>query len=540
MRSMRKLVAALVAAAMLMSAAPRAEARGKGFKDIVRHIEKTYGVKKTRIPMLGLANFAIKLIRPAGVKGFKLAVFEDFDFMARTESQPFTEVMRTAYNRDWQPLVQINSRRDGARTFIYSRQSGKKDMEFAIVTFDQREAVVLEAKLNPEAAARFLENPRVMGVSLGNSIRGNDARVARAKPDASPQAPSPRTGAEHAAAPESVSPASVLNVSGDEGVAGRPALEGEPVATAGSAGAVAATPAEKAEKDAIRIETRLVNLNVKAMDRKGQPLVDLNPQDFVVLEDGVRQDISHFKPVNAPLNVVLLLDLSGSTRNRRKPMAEAARKFIDALPPQDRVSIVAFTRNYKPLTEFTADKARLRKSLDRIEKIAGGTRYYDSMWMALDQLEAVPESRKAIVVMTDGEDESLIGNASTTHTFEDLLDRASEEDVTIYPIYFRPQQDLSRLGVLFGGGGLLGNEKGKAARGQLQQVAEQTGGEVINAQREEDLDEAYRRVAAELHTLYSLAYSPDNPRHNGQFRKISVDIRREGAVARTRRGYFDK
>ena len=100
-----KLRRALVLAALilfLLAPALSVLAKGKGFKDVVKHIETNYRAKKTHIPMLGLANFAIKLIRPAGVKGFKLAVFENQDFSAQPEiAASFTSVMREAYNKDW-------------------------------------------------------------------------------------------------------------------------------------------------------------------------------------------------------------------------------------------------------------------------------------------------------------------------------------------------------------------------------------------------------------------------------------------------------
>jgi Ca-activated chloride channel homolog len=293
---------------------------------------------------------------------------------------------------------------------------------------------------------------------------------------------------------------------------------------------------------AIRIETRLVNLNVKAMDKAGRPLTDLKMEDFVVTEDGVKQDVSHFKPVNAPVNVIMLLDLSGSTKSKRKAMADAARKFIDALPAQDKIALVAFTRSYRALSDFTTDKEGLKKVVEQIKGFDGGTAFYDSMWRALDQLDQIPDARKAVVVLTDGEDESLIGDKATAHTFDELLDRASEEDVTIYPIYFSGQRHYDKVGLLFGGGGGLmsGSENRKIARKQLDSLAEQTGGEVFSAQREEELDGAYKRVAGELHTLYSLAYSPDKLKHNGEFRKIELKLSREDAVAKTRKGYFDK
>ncbi len=538
---------------LLLAPGFSAEAKGKGFKDVVKHIEKNYRAKKTRIPMLSLANFAVKLIRPAGVKGFKLAVFEDQDFAGHPGAASFDQVMRESYKKDWQPLVRINSKRDGnSHTIIYTRAAGK-DVQFAMVAMAEREAVVLEVKFNPDAAARFLENPKIMGISLGNSIRGgNNSNVALNRPPrragANNSAPNSAANAtttpgasEAANAPPEPRPA-LTAVANDENNPPLPATAGEEKL---AASAQALLPAEVKAKlpghDVIRIETRLVNLNVKAVDKAGQPLTDLKQDDFVIYEDGVKQEVSHFRPVNAPVNILLLLDLSGSTQKKRGAMMEAARRFIDTLPPQDKISLVAFTRKYRPLAEFTTDKARLKKDVEQIKKIGGGTAFYDSMWKALDDLNRINDARKAVVVLTDGEDESLIGNEETLHTFEELLGRAAEEDVTIYPIYFSASNHYNKLGLLFGGNGsLLGDDRRKTARRQLDELAEQTGGQVFSAQREEELEGAYQRVASELHTLYSLAYSPDKLKHNGEFRKIGVKVTRDGAVAKTRRGYYDK
>jgi VWFA-related protein len=169
------------------------------------------------------------------------------------------------------------------------------------------------------------------------------------------------------------------------------------------------------------------------------------------------------------------------------------------------------------------------------------------MWKALDELDQLKDARKAIVVMTDGEDDRLTHDRDDSEdpnadriTFDHLLERASEDDVTIYPIYFRPSAQVDRIGIIFGNQNVMGNDRARIARRQLDQIAEQTGGEIFTASREEDLEGAYQRVAGELHTLYSLAYSPDKLKHNGEFRKISVKLKRENAVARTRRGYYDK
>jgi Ca-activated chloride channel homolog len=551
-RIIRKTILFAIIIALLFTPSFLALAKGKGFKDVVKHIEKNYGAKKTRIPMLGFANFMVKLIRPAGVKGFKLAVFEDQNFAAHPGAATFDTVMRESYDEGWQPMVQISSKRDGnSHTFIYVKSSGK-DVQFALAVLEDREAVVLEVKFNPDATARFLENPKIMGISLGKSIRGNNSgaiasnrppRRAASNPPGNPPSvdssqPAPVQAAD--VQPAGATPRAPLKSAADD--ENNPPLPADAKATDPAAPAVTETRPNLPGRDAIRIETRLVNLNVKATDKAGRPLTDLKPENFAVYEDGVKQDVTHFKPVNAPVNVLMLLDLSGSTQKKRGAMIEAARKFIDTLPAQDRISLVAFTRKYRPLVDFTADKVALKKELEQVKNIGGGTAYYDSMWQALDELDKIGDARKAVVVLTDGEDESLVGDKETTHTFDELLDRASEEDVTIYPIYFSGQNHYDKIGLLFGGGGSLmgASENRRIARKQLDSLAEQTGGEVFSAQREDELEGAYKRVAGELHTLYSLAYSPDKPKHNGEFRKIGVKLDREDAVAKTRKGYFDK
>jgi VWFA-related protein len=163
------------------------------------------------------------------------------------------------------------------------------------------------------------------------------------------------------------------------------------------------------------------------------------------------------------------------------------------------------------------------------------------MWKAFDDLGQLADARKAIVVLTDGEDESLINSSPTAHTFDDLLQRASEDDVTVYPIYFKSAQVSRTLSWAFGGNMNVGGASvASTARNQLESLAEQTGGEIINAQSEAVLSEAYEKVARELHSLYSLAYAPDKIRHDGSFRKISVQVKRTGAKAKTRKGYYDK
>jgi VWFA-related protein len=566
MQTERRLFIAIVTTTLLLVSMP-VFGKGKGFKDVVKHIEKNYQAKKRRVPMLGVANFFVKIIRPAGVKGFKLAVFQDQDFSPTADAVPFQTAMREAYDakKGWKPLVTMHSKRDGGnnRVFIMFKEN-KKDVEVAVTTLEAREAAVIEVKFSPDKMAQFLDNPRIMGISLGKGVRGgNQSILGNAggvitgnvnTGNAGGVRPAPRNDRQPdpVAAPE-------VTILPDAPAAGEyavnaparpvlktretnPATNEESLLAATDAVAKVAEPKPVVdESNTIRIETRLVNLNVKAVDKQGQPLTDLKPADFTVTDDETKEEITHFKPVTAPVNLLLMLDLSGSTKNKRKPMIEAARRFVDALPANDRMAIVAFTRRYRVLSKLTSDKEALKLSLERIKGIEGGTAYYDSLWKAFDDLGQLADARKAIVVLTDGEDESLMNSAPTAHTFDDLLQRASEDDVTVYPIYFKAADVGRNLSWMFSGSMNIGSGSvANTARKQLEALAEQTGGVVINAQSEEALNGAYDKVAQELHSLYSMAYAPDRVKHDGSFRKIAVQVKREGAVAKTRKGYYDK
>ncbi|MFN7949039.1 MAG: VWA domain-containing protein [Blastocatellia bacterium] len=545
----RRVVSVVLLAVALLVPSAAALAKDKEFKAITKHIENKYQARRTKIPLLGLANFAVRLIRPAGVKGFKLAVYENHDFSPRPNEVSFAAVMREAYAKGWNPLVQTYSKRDGGmRTFVYAREEGK-DIKLAVVTFQEREAVVAEVKFNPDAAARFLQKPELLGKSLGGLKDNSNISAGFA----SPAATSNRMRRDSGYSAD----LSVLNKNADAPAATQPATQNAAVTTPAPAVRTEPAPSEPADsnaptrteaapekqpvkEDAVKVETRLVNLNVKAISSGGQPLSNLKAEDFTIYEDGIRQELSHFAPVTAPISLVMLLDLSGSTEKKIKEMKEAAQKFVAALKPNTRIAVGTFARRFKLITPFVTDRTELSAAIDSIRHSGGGTEYYKAMNTALDLLKDTGETRRVIVVLTDGVDNNLQhGPDPTAPEFDDLLARVSEEDVTIYPIYFDTENKLDKLGFMFSSSsGLM--RRYAVARQQLDAVAEQTGGAMFTAVRAEDLHDAYQRVAAELQQLYSVAYQPDRLKHNGEFRKVTVRLSHEGAVAKTRRGYYDK
>lgn len=524
------------------------------FGKITKNIEKHYNAKKKKIPFLGFAGFFVKVTRPAGVKNFKLAIYEDQDFIAGQHTE-FDKSLRQSVSKKWQPMVRSNSRVGSNRTYLYTHQSGN-DMEILSVTFTNRQAIVAQAKVNPDALVKFMENPEIFGISLGNGVNsgstpsmfGGFSGILAGQPNT-----------YHGGGGDSISSLREEGVAMPSVSAAPPSLKTrsddvyDPLLKDGASDlqplVTKVAESKPAEEAALKLEARLINLNVKATDRSGNPLSSLRKEDFKVFEEGIEQDIFYFEPVNAPINLVLLLDLSGSTEEKRKVMMETAKKFIDSLGVNDRVALAAFTRELVLLSDFTTDRKKLKKSVEKIKKIHGGTAFYDSLWKTFDLFRGVNDARQAIVVLTDGMDNTLTewSYESAEHSFDELLARVVEEDATIYPIYLNSEEEEYQALVKEPGISDLKRERRmkrleahKTGRRQLEELAEQTAGTVFTAKQEDDLAGVYERVASELRLLYTLAYTPKKGDVDGKFRKISVKLNHEGAVAKTRRGYYAK
>lgn len=159
---------------------------------------------------------------------------------------------------------------------------------------------------------------------------------------------------------------------------------------------LAAAPRASAQEveDTITTSTSLVQLNVGVVDRQGRAITSLSQRDFAVYEDGVRQTIQRFEPVESPFSLVLLLDMSGSTVNFRQQLKLASIRFLDALGPQDRICVIQFNAKVKALTDFTTDRKKIDYAIDVVAQGAGETNFYDALKFSLKELEKEGEATK--------------------------------------------------------------------------------------------------------------------------------------------------
>ena len=315
---------------------------------------------------------------------------------------------------------------------------------------------------------------------------------------------------------------------------------------------VAALPVHAQDTDdVIRTETSLVQLNIGVVDKQGRPITSLTRNDFAVYEDGVKQSIQHFESVDAPFSLVLMLDMSGSTVNFRQQLKLASQRFLDALAPEDRVAVIQFNKNVKSLSGFSTDRSKTAYAIE-IANGAGETHFYEALKYALRELEKEGQRRKAIVVLTDGLDTNLRNTDRTTlskvqtdeealatiqpHSSTDLnnvLTSADRLGVTIYPLAL-PSGDPKRLPLQTPN--ILGIYA--AARARLQSLADRTGGRLNEINRLEYMAQLYREVAANLRTLYTVAYQAKGDRARGKWHEIKVEVANTDLTARTKPGYY--
>jgi len=438
----------------------------------------------------------------------------------------------------WGPMFQMQNH-DGTRAYIYTRPKGN-DVELMVVNFSQRDATVVQTKVDPKTLAKWVEKGNNGGGILdafgmsNASIAMNNRRSADDEDDSSDKDNSSKSsdtvtsdasaGAANTTAkskPElkDVKAEEIKETSDAEKTANKSEVE-DPIA----------------DKDAIKLSARLVNLNVKVLDQNGRVLSGLQKDDFKVFEENMSQEIVHFEPNTAPVKLVLLLDFSGSTHQKVKMMKKTAKKFVDSLNPGDQIALATFTRSFSIGSDFTSDHKLLKDRIDDLKVRGFGTAYYDAMWKTMNMFKQSGDSRQAIVVLTDGVDNSLSEPKQNPakHPFAELLTRIGEENTTIYPIYLDTEKEVVNKW------SADTHEDYATARQQLQDIAEQTGGMMFKASRVEDLDGVYQKVAAELHTLYTVAYAPNTTADKGQWHKVTVKLERTGTVARTRKGYFSR
>jgi VWFA-related protein len=270
--------------------------------------------------------------------------------------------------------------------------------------------------------------------------------------------------------------------------------------------------------DVFHAEARLVVLHATVTDRSGKLLTDLPQSAFHAYEDGVEQKVKVFRREDVPVSMGLIIDNSGSMKERRLKVEAAAMALVNASHPQDEVFIVNFNDEVYQDVPFTSDRQRMQEGLARIDS-RGGTAMRDAIYGSISYAKAkAKHDKKVLVVVTDGDD-----NMSEI-SLEQLVQSAQQQEVLIYSI------------------GLLAEEERREAnraKRALDTLTRATGGQ---AHYPNDLDEVGKialQVARDIRSQYIIAYTPAKQALDGSFRRIRVTVNGPNSpTARTRTGYY--
>jgi VWFA-related protein len=284
----------------------------------------------------------------------------------------------------------------------------------------------------------------------------------------------------------------------------------------------AAMWAQQQQPPTFTSDTRLVVCHTTVLDKSGHLVTTLAKDAFTVMENGVPQQITRFKREDVPVSMGLIIDNSGSMRDKRAKVEAAALAMARDSNPEDEVFVVNFNDeaflDLPHNKNFTSDVKDLEEALTRIDS-RGGTAMRDAIRMSIDHLkEKANKDKKVLVVVTDGNDNSSVV------TLENLVKAAQQSEVLIYGV------------------GVLGEEERReAARAQraLKTLAEATGGDAFFPKELADVDKIAHQVARDIRNQYTIEYTPSNSAMDGTYRQIKITVKAQGnPTVRTRSGYY--
>jgi VWFA-related protein len=292
-----------------------------------------------------------------------------------------------------------------------------------------------------------------------------------------------------------------------------------------------AVPQAAQQEPTIRSQVSLVNLFVTVRDKNKRIVTDLKQDDFKLAEDGQDQKIAFFsKEVTLPITLALLLDTSGSEQFMLGAVQDMGSRFMDrVLRKGDMATILSFDTDVDLLSDFTDNRGQLDRAIRKARintPMSGGlspgpvptahqtgTALYDAIYLACNEKLASEAGRKAIVIVTDAQDEG------SRVRLEEAIETAQRTDTVVHILLVADPR--------FGGNG-----------GVAKKITEETGGRSITVNNEKHLAEAFDQISEELRSQYTLGYYPTNSARDGKFRKIKVDMSNHDLKVLARKGYY--
>src|SRR6516165_10657287 len=290
------------------------------------------------------------------------------------------------------------------------------------------------------------------------------------------------------------------------------------------------TQPQKGQNDkdySLKVETVEVQLPVSVLDKEGRPVDGLKQEHFQVFEDKVLQTIKSFRHEDIPLSLGLVIDNSGSMRNKRERVNSAALAFVRESNPDDETFIVNFDDSAYLEQDFTGSIGDLIDALENIDA-RGETALYDALYLSADHVKAGKKDKKALLLITDGED-----NVSK-YGINKVIEALKQSKVTLYCVGLIEENDQR--------GGLFKKPPSKKAKEDLERFAAITGGQAFFPKSIDEVEDLVKNIAHDLRNHYTVTYTPTNIKLDGTYREILVKLnppKNMGKITwHTKQGYY--
>jgi Ca-activated chloride channel family protein len=364
--------------------------------------------------------------------------------------------------------------------------------------------------------------PLLVVFLLSTAIACRHQTVAAAVPEAATQPPQSQNQAGQSPTGQSSSPQPQGSEPQNQQTQSQPAQGQGQAPPQGQAGQSQQTQSQgQSSSDSgvfvFKKEVEEVVVHATVMDDKNHLVTNLDKSAFTVFENNQPQTISSFRHEDIPVAMGIVIDNSGSMREKRDKVNKAALNLVRSSNPQDQVFVVNFNDEYYLDQDFTSNINKLREALEKVEA-RGGTALYDAILASANHLKEAKLQKKILFVVTDGED-----NASRDSLEETVRKLQEENGPTVYAI------------------GLLGEEKARRARRALETIAQRTGGIAFLPRTLDEVDQISSSVAHDIRNQYTIGYKPTTPKSVGGYRAIHVEAKAKGygkLVVRTRSGYY--
>ncbi|HLH29806.1 MAG TPA: VWA domain-containing protein [Terriglobia bacterium] len=285
-------------------------------------------------------------------------------------------------------------------------------------------------------------------------------------------------------------------------------------------GLLASAQSPERRQSPVKIDVDLVLVNAAVTDRDGRPVAGLNKSQFQVWEDKVQQDIKYFSTDELPASVGVIFDISGSMKDKLPTAREAVAKFLSSGTPEDEYALIKFANRPELAQQFTSNTTEFENRV-ALDAGKGSTALYDAVYLGLETLRHAHNPRKALLLVTDGEDNH------SRYSYEDVKRLAMEADIQLYAIGM-------------GGFTIPTMTKGHIPGNKiLQQLVDLTGGQVFFTTDVQKLDEICERISESLKTEYVIGYASTNTAKDGKWRKLHVKVEPVShASVHARSGYY--